>query len=253
MKILVVEDETYARTAIEESIKAADNNLQVFAAETGESALAMLEKEPFDVVLTDIKMPGMDGLELLAEIRKLDLAVQVIILSSYNDFDLTRQAIQLGAFDYLFKPAMLPNDIMEVIQKALCRQKEGLQKKDQNPDGKDGFCQMNQEMKITLEYIHDKLCDKNLSLQMVADHAGLSRNYFSKVFKDAMGVNFIDYVTRLRVEKAKELYTTTSMKIYEIAETVGYSDWHYLYSVYKKHVGHSMSRDMNGKETGRKL
>ncbi len=252
MKILVVEDEAYARTAIEESIKAADKSLQVFAAETGESALAMLEKEPFEVVLTDIKMPGMDGLELLAEIRKLDLAVQVIILSSYNDFGLTRQAVQLGAFDYLFKPAMMPNDIMEVIQKALCRQKEILCKKDRNPDRKDVFCQMSQEMKIALEYIHDKLCDNNLSLQTAADHAGLSRNYFSKVFKETMGENFIDYVTRLRVEKAKDLYTTTGMKIYEIAEEVGYSDWHYLYSVYKKHEGHSMSREMNGKETGRK-
>lgn len=251
MKILVVEDEAYARTAIEESIKAADQSIQVFAAESGEGALAIIQKEVLDVVLTDIKMPGMDGLELLAEIRKRDLDIQVIILSSYNDFNLTRQAIQLGAFDYLFKPAMLPNDIMEVIQKALCKQKERLYK-DKLSDRNDVSGQMNQEMKTALEYINDRLCDKNLSLQMIADHVGLSRNYLSKVFKDTMGENFIDYITRLRVEKARDLYTTTNMKIYEIAEEVGYSDWHYLHSVYKKLMGHSMSQDRARRENGRK-
>ena len=62
-----------------------------------------------------------------------------------------------------------------------------------------------------------------------------------------MCVNFIDYVTRLRVEKARSLYMNTDMKIYEIAELVGYSDWHYLYSVYKKQLGHSMSKEKRRK------
>ena len=192
----------------------------------------------------------MSGMELLAEIRKLELDIQVIILSSYNEFELTRQAIQLGAFDYLFKPAMLPEDILKVVQKAFDRQKDKRTKMKQSDEtdvfGVDeikGGIPLSQEMKTALECIKNKLGDKELSLQMIADHVGLSRNYFSKVFKDTMGVNFIDYITRLRAEKARSLYVSTDMKIYEIAEAVGYSDWHYLYSVYKKLFGHSMSQE----------
>ena len=104
-------------------------------------------------------------------------------------------------------------------------------------------------MRAALDYIRDQLGDKDLSLQTVADQVGISRNYFSRIFKEVMGVNFIDYVTRLRVEKARSLYINTDMKIYEIAELVGYSDWHYLYSVYKKQLGHSMSKEKRGKTT----
>ena len=74
-------------------------------------------------------------------------------------------------------------------------------------------------------------------------------NYFSRIFKEGLGVNFIDYVTRLRVEQARSLYINTDMKMSEIAELVGYSDWHYLYSVYKKQLGHSMSKEKRGKTT----
>lgn len=420
-KILIVDDEAFARTAIEDSIKAADNTIQVFTASNGDEALKVLSAEDIDIIMTDIKMPGMSGMELLTEIRRLKIETEVIILSSYNEFDLVRQALQLGAFDYLFKPAMLPNDILEVVKKAFVRQKDRISKsksvtnkieehnhpqdrgtfffellngsgieQDRYLQGLERFnlngninkivvsvfklnfyqeslvekfenninllkaavCEaandilgqgaihqfinsnfyeyilvswegesltnkeftdnvekkihliiefmntnfkldfsvgisnvsttftdlsklyleatfeaskgslgsgnisyarefkgnifLNKEMKIALDYIKNKLGDKNLSLQMVADHVGLSRNYFCKIFKQTMGVNFIEYITRLRVEKARNLYINTDMKIYEIAEKVGYSDWHYLYSVYKKLFGHSMSQEKPG-------
>lgn len=416
-KILIVDDEAFARTAIEDSIKAADSTIRVFSAANGDEALKVLSLEDIDIIMTDIKMPGMSGMELLAQIRRLKIQTEVIILSSYNEFDLVRQALQLGAFDYLFKPSMLPNDILEVIKKAFASQKDriskleavsskveepnqqdrgaflfellngsgiehdpynrGLERLDLNGninrivvsvfklnfyqesladkfnnnikhlkaavckaaedilgqapmhqfissnfyeyilvswDGESltdnefidnvkkrintviefmntdfkldfsvgisnvsgtfsdlsklyleatfeaskgslgsgnisyagefkGNSILNQEMKIALDYIRNRLGDKDLSLQMVADHVGLSRNYFCKIFKKTMGVNFIEYITRLRVEKARNLYINTDMKIYEIAEKVGYSDWHYLYSVYKKLLGHSMSQE----------
>jgi YesN/AraC family two-component response regulator len=99
------------------------------------------------------------------------------------------------------------------------------------------------EILTSLDYIKEKLGDKDLSLQMVADYIGVSKNYYSKAFKEVTKVNFIDYITRLRVEKARNLYINSDLKIYEIAEKVGYSDWHYLYSVYKKLLGHSMSQE----------
>lgn len=414
-KILIVDDEMFSRTAIEDILRAEWSGIEVFSARGAEEALGILEREEIALLMTDIKMPGMNGLELLAEVRRRGLSMEVVILSSYNEFDLVRQAMKLGTFDYLFKPAMLPPDIIEVVKKALQKQREksssrmaesdrkrlsrdreqffrdlisaagigrtwfeeraaafGLPEPvgknavvvfrliryrksmaeifkndvsllrssvcnvmsealdsvkdcqflcnkfdeyvwivwEAREDGRQEFyerlealiltaadflsryyglefsigisrssaslfdcCQgyteaadngresetgifyaggpdsgsLKQEMRAALDYIRDHLGDKDLSLQTVADQVGISRNYFSRIFKEVMGVNFIDYVTRLRVEKARSLYMNTDMKIYEIAELVGYSDWHYLYSVYKKQLGHSMSKEKRRK------
>lgn len=413
-KILIVDDEMFSRTAIEDILRAEWSGIEVFSARGASEALGILEREEIDLLMTDIKMPGMNGLELLAEVRRRGLSMEVVILSSYNEFDLVRQAMKLGTFDYLFKPAMLPPDIIEVVKKALQKQREkssriaesdrkrisrdreqffrdlisaaGIRRTwfeeraaafglpepvgknavvvfrliryrksmaeifendvsllrasvcnvmsealdsvkdcqflcnkfdeyvwivwEAREDGRQEFyerlealirtaadflsryyglefsigisrssaslfdcCQgyteaadngresetgifyaggpdsgsLKQEMRAALDYIRDHLGDKDLSLQTVADQVGISRNYFSRIFKEVMGVNFIDYVTRLRVEKARSLYMNTDMKIYEIAELVGYSDWHYLYSVYKKQLGHSMSKEKRRK------
>ncbi len=93
---------------------------------------------------------------------------------------------------------------------------------------------------------------KDLSLTMVADHIGMSKNYFSKIFKESMGENFVNYVTRLRMEYARELYLGSDRKIYEIAEMVGYSDWHYFYNFYRKTFGHSLSYEKSGRVSGQK-
>lgn len=243
-KLLIVDDEAFARSAIEDIIKSADQTIQIFTAADGKIALEIIEKEKPYVVITDIKMPVMNGMELFKEIRNRGLDIQVIILSSYNEFELTRQAIQLGAFDYLFKPAMLPEDILEVVQKAFSKQmKQSNDQKVSNMIKSNADTSMSREMRMALEYIKANLHKKDLSLQTVSEYVGLSKNYFSKLFKDTMGTNFIDYITKLRAETARSLYISTDMKIYEIAEAVGYSDWHYLYSIYKKIFGHSMSQE----------
>ena len=85
-----------------------------------------------------------------------------------------------------------------------------------------------------MAYISDMSC---LSKQIENFFASLlvsvrSLNYFSSLFKKTFKINFINFITQLRIEKARELYLNTDMKIYEIAEQVGYSDWRYFYRVY---------------------
>ena len=107
---------------------------------------------------------------------------------------------------------------------------------------------MKREMVQALNYIGENLGNKELSLQMVAEKIGVSKNYFSKIFKESTGVKFVDYVTKQRMEQARNLYLNSDLKIYEIAELVGYSDWHYLYNLYKKIYGHSLSKEKEGKK-----
>lgn len=98
------------------------------------------------------------------------------------------------------------------------------------------------EVHRAIQFMKKHLGDESISLEAVAQHVNMSKNYFSKLFKEKTGTNFIDYLTQLRVEKAQELYRQTDLKVYQIAEQVGYADWRYFSKVYKKQTGHSLSR-----------
>ena len=106
MKVLVVEDEFYARKAMIRQIKKYDQDglFEISEASNGEEGWEFCEKYKPELVLTDIRMPKMDGIQLLQEIRNNELEIKVIILSAYSDFEYARSAIVNGASDYLLKP-----------------------------------------------------------------------------------------------------------------------------------------------------
>lgn len=106
MKVLVVEDEFYARKAMIRQIKKYDQDglFEISEASNGEEGWEFCEKYKPELVLTDIRMPKMDGVQLLQEIRNNELEIKVIILSAYSDFEYARSAIVNGASDYLLKP-----------------------------------------------------------------------------------------------------------------------------------------------------
>lgn len=97
------------------------------------------------------------------------------------------------------------------------------------------------EIGMALAYIENNLGKADLSLGEVAEAVNLSKNYFSKVFKKSLGANFIDYLTKARIESAEELYRTTRLKVYQIAGRVGYADWRYFCKLYKKRTGHKLT------------
>lgn len=90
---------------------------------------------------------------------------------------------------------------------------------------------------LALDYIEKNYMNVNMSLNMVCAHLCMSTSYFSTIFKNATGETFIEALTRVRMEKAKKLLESTSMKSYEVALSVGYNDPHYFSSTFKKHMG----------------
>ena len=241
MWMLIVDDEAFAREAVIESVDWGQYGLEVKGVSSAAEALAFMCVQKVDILMTDIKMPQKDGLELIEEVHGKGLWPGIIVLSSFNEFDLVRNAMRLGAEDYLFKPSMMPRDILDAVLKV----KDRRSRKHEYASGR-GV----QEVQKAVEYIGEHLGDKDLSLSVVSDHVGMSRNYFSKIFKESMGENFVNYVTRLRMEYARELYLGSDRKIYEIAEMVGYADWHYFYNLYRKTFGHSLSYEkrMSGEQ-----
>lgn len=101
--------------------------------------------------------------------------------------------------------------------------------------------QYRNEIYKALKYIESQYGNPDFSLENVAEHVGMSKGHFSRIFKRAMGESFIDYVIKLRIENAIRLYRTTNLKIFQIAEQVGYPDWRYFCKLFKKYTGTKLS------------
>ncbi len=119
-KILIVEDEELMRVILEELLKG--EGYEVFTAEDGESAIEIFSVEDIDLIVTDIRMQGMDGLELLDKLKSIDENALVIIITAYSSIDSAIAALRKGAYDYITKP-FVNEELLKTIRNAL-RQRE---------------------------------------------------------------------------------------------------------------------------------
>jgi DNA-binding NtrC family response regulator len=115
-KILVIDDEDIVRTSCNRTLS--PGGFEVKLAINGQEGLRMLTNENFDLVLTDLKMPDMDGIEVLRQIKQDWPDVEVIIITGYQTVDTAVKAIKLGAFDYIEKP-FTPDALITAVSKAL--------------------------------------------------------------------------------------------------------------------------------------
>ncbi len=120
MKILVVDDEEGARELFNTILT--DEGYEVSLADSGETALTLFKSNPFNLVITDIKMPVMDGLQLLQEIRKIGSKTDVIMVTAYGEVESYLKAMSLGAAEYINKPIRI-KELKRIVHKVLTEQK----------------------------------------------------------------------------------------------------------------------------------
>ena len=116
MKILIIDDEKSIRNSLKETIE--DEGYEVDVAEDGPTALAMVEKEKYGVIFCDIKMPGMDGIEVLDKLMDMGVDSAVVMISAHGDLETAVECIKKGAFDYIAKPFTSINRIFITIKNA---------------------------------------------------------------------------------------------------------------------------------------
>ena len=240
--IMIVEDEYLVRQGIASLVNYEQFGMQVIAqAENGREAWQKFQENPADILLTDINMPQMNGLKLAKLVREQAPKCHIVFLTGYDDFDYARTAIKLGADDYLLKP-FSKDDVEEMLAKLQTKlDKERKKAQIQN------LVDQGQHSELE-EAIHERLADSELSLKNLAFQLGFSPSYLSVLIKKELGLPFQDYLIQERMKKAKLLLLTTDLKIYEIAEQVGFEDMNYFSQRFKQVVGLTPRQFKKGEE-----
>lgn len=323
-------------------------------AENGQEALKKLEKRPVDLIITDIRMPIIDGVDLLKRVIQKELSSCVVFLSEYTEFEYARQGLVYGAFDYIIKPIneskieeLLKRASKYIIEKKFEKEKieklevqleekienlyasEDLEKiiklfKDVDlrvvevvstliettfaavnydsmkmtyvlnrmvtdligaleevypwlhkfvniskytnidftkcsdfSDSKVVFSQIINELITNIKKFQfgnevnsmtRQICkivlentDTEISVKIIADKMFLNSSYLSTVYKKNTGSSLVEYITMVKMERAKMLLTNSNMKNYEIADKLGYKDGEYFSKLFKKYTGRSPS------------
>ena len=240
--IMIVEDEYLVRQGIASLVNYEQFGMQVIAqAENGIEAWQKFQENPADILLTDINMPQMNGIELAKLVRDQAPKCHIVFLTGYDDFDYARTAIKLGADDYLLKP-FSKDDVEEMLAKVQTKlDKERKKAQIQN------LVDQGQHSELE-EAIHERLADSELSLKNLAFQLGFSPSYLSVLIKKELGLPFQDYLIQERMKKAKLLLLTTDLKIYEIAEQVGFEDMNYFSQRFKQVIGLTPRQFKKGEE-----
>lgn len=231
LKLLVADDEDVIRRGVAKYIQLHTNRFErIYEAENGQEAIELILKYQPDILLLDVQMPVKNGIEVMKEADRAGLHPIIIILSGYDEFSYAQQALRLGAKEYLLKPARA-SDILNCLNK-LADEAFGSEK---NPVPEEDF-QSNHMVKRAMEYIADHYME-NITLNDVAESVGISGGYLSTLFTQNLECGFVDYLNKVRVERACSYLEQNFLKTYEIAYKVGFRDEKYFSKVFKKIQG----------------
>jgi YesN/AraC family two-component response regulator len=224
--VMIVDDEKFVRRGIIEDTDWALIDCEVVAeASNGAEALELARQTKPLLVISDINMPKVNGLQLAEKLLAEYPETKVIFLSAYDEFEYARQAVRIGVSDYLLKPYD-DGELEASVQRLL----HGISLK---PKG----TIRNRYILNAVEYIESHYQDSDISVGRIAGTIGLSEGHLSRLFKTEMDTGLNTYLTRYRIRQAMRELNDVQIKVYEVAESVGYQDIAYFSNTFKKLVG----------------
>ena len=248
LKVVIVEDEEIIRNGLTFALNWLDMDcIIVGKAKDGAEGLETIRREQPDIVLTDIKMPKMNGLKMIETAIK-EQHFYSLVLTSYSEFELARQAIHMGVTDYLLKPVD-EDELKESLDKI--RQQIAYASKYEKIEriSQDRILTVYDEWKIfdsaknsmdpyvkrTYEFIKQHYKEK-VSINQVAEILGVSTSYLSRKLKAGLNTTFQDLLNQYRIKKALNMLNQGTMRIYEISDELGFSEYKHFCSVFKKYT-----------------
>jgi two-component system response regulator YesN len=238
--VILIDDEEIIVEGLKVTVPWSSFKCRVVATATdGREGLKLIRQHKPDILFTDIRMPYLNGLEMLKEFIGEFPQTQIIILSGYRDFSYAQAAIQLGVLRFLTKPSKM-NDIYEALNTAILKLSgipfQGSPADEDKKSNPDNTSESNFVVSRAMKYINEHYSEK-LTLQQLADYLYISTWYLCRVFKKNTNQNFIDILNSIRIEHAKQFLKDTNLKIYEICEKTGYSDIAYFSKVFHAMTG----------------
>lgn len=240
VSIMVADDEQLERSVLIAILKKNLRVKEIIEARNGKEALELNRELNPDIIIMDIKMPGINGIKALELIKKENPNKEIIMLTAYDDFEFIHKVLVLGGSDYILKP-IKPDKIMEIVDNIIDKvENKGIELVDKKHiDEKYSDSSLNNEEKIVdkvSKYIDDNM-DKMLKLEELASICNLSPGYFSRVFKKETGKTVITYINEKKVERAKKLLKESKEPIINISLDLGFDDCGYFIRVFKKITG----------------
>lgn len=244
-RVILIDDEPLIVEGLKKVVRWEEYQCTVVAtAEDAEKGAELIRTLQPDILFTDIRMPGVDGLTMLAGLRSEFPDLQVTVLTGFRDFAYAQEAIRLGVARFLLKPSK-----MDEIREALACMTARLEKKhaeqsaeQEEPEEREnaGSFLVNR----ALDYLEEHYAEK-LTLQEVADACYVSQWHLSKLLNRYTKKNFYDLLNNRRIRAAKELLADPSLRIGDIGEMIGYADPAHFARVFRKIAGMSANEYRN--------
>ncbi len=244
--VVVVDDEKWVLRGILGTFRWADYGYEVaFSTTKAREAFQYILQTPPDVAFLDIRMPEMNGSELLTAVRKAGVDTDFVIISGVQDYSLLRMGIQNAIFDYCLKP--ITQEAADDILERLSRYHTGTGTNSRHYSDDDASARVLQRAKAAcapclstadsfgsmVTYIHEHVSEP-LKLSELAEKFFISPNHASYLFRKRMQTTYSEYLNLLRLNKATQLLGMTNMSVDAIAKACGYSDSQYFNHVFKK-------------------
>lgn len=237
LKVFLADDEMWIILGLKKLIQKSGLPLQVIGeAADGITALEEVKRLSPDILFSDIRMPGLSGIDLVRRISEEKLPVQTVLISGYAEFSYAKAALRYGAFDYILKPIQ-----EEELNGILARLLRELTKEPMPSFEEEVLPVSNTVMNRIITNIQEGYT-QDISLALLSEKYSISSSHLSALIKRELGLSFSEYITAKRMQKARELLKDEQLSIESIAEAVGYHDYFYFTKVFKKNHGISPSK-----------
>lgn len=243
-KVVIVDDESIILEGLSKTLPWGKWNCEVVAtAGDGEEGKEIIRRYRPDIVFSDIAMPGVDGLKMIAGIKSEFPDMEISILTGYRDFEYAQEAVRLGVRRFLLKPSSMKEieEAVDAMTQKLKKKKDFFEPDEpkEKSDTANSFI-----VKNAIKYIEEHYTER-LTLLEVAEQTYVSQWHLSKLLNKDTGHSFSDLLNMKRIKKAQELLGDQSLRIGEIAEKVGFLDTPHFSRVFKKITGVSANEYRN--------